>query len=132
VINNFKELILQGEEIYRIKVIVPKVELKKRIEDEVNEISYISACYSMVNLLDCVHVSASKGNALKLLSEQMGIGSDQIAVFGDNYNDISMFRFAGLSIAMGNADGYVQSKALSTTTSNNESGVAYGVKKYVL
>ncbi len=46
-------------------------------------------------------------------------------------NDISMFESAGLRIAMENAEEYLKKKADYITTSNNESGVAKAIKKFV-
>lgn len=46
-------------------------------------------------------------------------------------NDISMFDCAGLRIAMANAEEYLKEKADYITASNNESGVAKAIKKFV-
>jgi Cof subfamily protein (haloacid dehalogenase superfamily) len=132
ILDNPKEILNRSQAIYRIKVDIDDRNLKEKVEDEVNTISGISACFSDFNLLECIHEDASKGNALKLVSEKMGISRDQVAAFGDSYNDLSMFGFAGISVAMGNAEDKIQSKAKYVTRRNHESGVAYGINKYIL
>ena len=43
---------------------------------------------------------------------------------GDSENDLSMIRFAGASVAMGNARDNVKAAARYATTDNNNYGVA--------
>ncbi|MDO5014990.1 MAG: Cof-type HAD-IIB family hydrolase [Clostridia bacterium] len=46
---------------------------------------------------------ASKGKALKLYSQLNDVDLSQTAAFGDSIGDASMYEYAGLSVAMGNA-----------------------------
>jgi len=46
--------------------------------------------------------SAGKGNMLKKMCTEYGIKREQLAVIGDNENDISMLEIAGISAAAGN------------------------------
>ena len=52
--------------------------------------------------------------------------------FGDGFNDISMIEFAGLGVAMGNAQPQVKEVADLITLSNDEDGIYEVLKKYVL
>lgn len=47
---------------------------------------------------------------------------DTIA-FGDNFNDIEMIKYAGIGVAMGNAEEIVKQEAYYITLSNEEDGV---------
>jgi len=49
---------------------------------------------------------------------------------GDGYNDLSMIQFAGLGVAMGNAQEPVKKAADYITLSNEEDGVAAVVNKF--
>ncbi len=131
-LENPRKILENGDAIYRIKVDIDDCSIKDKIEYEVNQINGISACFSDSNLLECIHESVSKGNALKLVSESLGIRREQVAAFGDSYNDLSMFDFAGISVAMGNAEDRVKSNAQFVTRTNSESGVAYGIRAYIL
>ncbi len=66
----------------------------------------------------------SKGIALKVLSEQLGISLEDVVVVGDNYNDLSMLKIAGYKVAMANAVENVKSLADEVIKSNDEEGVA--------
>ena len=49
---------------------------------------------------------------------------------GDGYNDLSMIKFAGLGIAMGNAQEPVKKAADYITLSNEEGGVAEALEHF--
>ena len=59
-----------------------------------------------------------KGNAVKILAEKMNIDREDIIAFGDNYNDIEMIKFAGLGVAMGNAEELIKQEADYVTDTN--------------
>ena len=74
----------------------------------------------------------TKGAALRILAAHAGLDPSQVAAFGDNDNDISMFESAGLSVAMGNSKAEVKSAAMHVTASNDEDGFAKAVYRYIL
>lgn len=82
--------------------------------------------------LDCTALAANKGDGVARLAKMYGVPLTQVAVIGDQANDIAMFRRAGLSIAMGQANAAVQAEADEVTTSNEESGVAAAIRRFVL
>lgn len=70
--------------------------------------------------------SATKGGAIRVLLREMGLTSENLTVFGDNLNDVSMFQLAENAIAMENAK--PELKALATEvigTNQADSVVAY-------
>ncbi|WDC84245.1 HAD hydrolase family protein [Caloramator sp. mosi_1] len=74
---------------------------------------------------------ASKGNALEYLAKYLNIGLDDVIAFGDNFNDISMFKKAGISVAMGNAEGEIKRICRFVTLTNSEDGVADFIFKHL-
>ena len=74
--------------------------------------------------LDMIAENVSKGNALKKYASDMGIRAEGCIAFGDNENDISMLKYAGLGVAMANADECVRAAADEVTLTNDECGVA--------
>ena len=72
---------------------------------------------------------ASKGAALTALCEKLGIPMERVAAFGDGTNDIGMLRAAGLGVAMGNADFFVQAAADAVTEDNERNGFAMMMEK---
>ena len=53
--------------------------------------------------LDFLFPDAHKGIGIQALSKHLGIRRDEILSFGDNYNDIEMFKSSGISVAVENA-----------------------------
>lgn len=60
---------------------------------------------------------SDKGTGIEAISKATGIDKSEIAAFGDNYNDVPMFREAGLSFAMSIATDEVKSHADRVCTS---------------
>lgn len=73
----------------------------------------------------------TKGSAIKTLAKTLNIKPSEIMCLGDGENDLSMLEIAGVSVAMGNAPDYVKEKAHFITDSNNNSGVAKAIYKFV-
>ena len=65
----------------------------------------------------------SKKSALLHVMEHMGIGPDEVCVFGDYDNDLSMFECASHRIFMANGSDSLKDKASDLAPSNNEDGV---------
>ncbi len=82
--------------------------------------------------LEFMNKQASKGNALQLLSEELGIKKDEVMALGNAQNDDSMIEFAGLGVAMGNSIPGTLKIADVTTADNNHDGVGKAIEKYVL
>ncbi|MBE6828461.1 MAG: HAD family phosphatase [Ruminococcaceae bacterium] len=86
---------------------------------------------SIVNNIEVNSREATKGNALKKLAEHLGIPISQTMAFGDDLNDITMLKAAGIGVAMGNADAEVKRAAEFITDDCNNSGVANAVKHFL-
>ena len=67
---------------------------------------------------------ATKGDALAKLCAMLDIPIAQCMAFGDDTNDCSMLRAAGLGVAMGNASDAVKTCADAVAESNEEDGLA--------
>ena len=59
----------------------------------------------------------------------MGINVSQICVFGDSENDITMIKYGGIGIAMGNACDECKKVADFISKKNDEDEVANPIKK---
>ncbi|TVX92600.1 Cof-type HAD-IIB family hydrolase [Paenibacillus agilis] len=82
--------------------------------------------------IDIMHKEATKGNALKQLTQLRGISSDNVMAVGNYYNDMTMIQFAGIGVAMDNSPIDVKAAADEVTLSNNDDGVHAVLKKYFL
>ena len=76
--------------------------------------------------------SADKGTALIFVAKELGIPLAQTLAIGDNSNDMPMFAAAGVGVAMGNAPPAVKAAATVVGPSNDDEGVAWAVRQFVL
>jgi len=74
------------------------------------------------------HPDVSKGNALSKLAAHLNISMEDTAAIGDNFNDVSMLKMAGLGIAMGNAEPEIKALAKAISLTNVEHGVAHAIQ----
>lgn len=81
---------------------------------------------------DVTHIAANKGHAALALAKIVGVTPEEMACLGDMNVDVPMLRVAGLSIAMGNAADSVKAAAMVVTGSNDDSGWADAIRRYVL
>ncbi|SMY36548.1 3-keto-L-gulonate-6-phosphate decarboxylase SgbH [Photobacterium malacitanum] len=81
---------------------------------------------SWSNRIDFAAKGNSKGKLLAEYVANLGFQPSQVIAIGDNHNDISMIRYAGLGVAMLNADDTVKSYAqMICKTDNNQDGIAH-------
>ncbi|HEM3726099.1 TPA: HAD family phosphatase [Streptococcus suis] len=96
----------------------------------------LSQDYSTVRsqdyLLEILPNGASKATGLKKLADRLGILPEEIMAMGDANNDLEMIEFAGLGIAMGNANEQVKAIAQDITDTNENNGVAKAIEKHIL
>lgn len=92
----------------------------------------IYMAYSKPMYLEMIHGDSSKGHALKQLGDDMGIPRNEIAAFGDGFNDLEMLEYAGISVAMGNAPEELKKRTTHITSSNDEDGIAEFLEKNFL
>jgi 5-amino-6-(5-phospho-D-ribitylamino)uracil phosphatase len=85
-----------------------------------------------VTILDAVNEQASKGESLARIANEQGIAREQVMAIGDNHNDLTMLRFAGLGIVMANAEDVLKEMGFLSTSSNEDDGVAEAIERYIL
>jgi hydroxymethylpyrimidine pyrophosphatase-like HAD family hydrolase len=75
---------------------------------------------------------ASKGHAVRIVAERLGVAAGEVFAIGDGVNDISMLRMAGFSVAMVNGHPRVHAAAQALTPDNSHDGAAQAIERYVL
>lgn len=87
---------------------------------------------SWSNRIDFAAKGNTKGNRLAEYIEQLGFQAKDVIAVGDNHNDTSMIRLAGLGVAMANADDTVKSYADEICqTNNNQDGLAHLIREKI-
>lgn len=74
----------------------------------------------------------NKASAIAGLLERLGLEREDTIACGDGLNDLTMIRYAGLGVAMGNAQPAVKAEADVVTLSNDEDGLVPIIEKYIL
>lgn len=72
-----------------------------------------------------------KGKALTIAMEKLDIKPEECIAFGDAENDISMLKYAGIGVAMGNAQQAVKDIADEITDDNEHDGIAKSLYKHI-
>ncbi|MCX8252812.1 hypothetical protein RHAL1_03912 [Beijerinckiaceae bacterium RH AL1] len=82
--------------------------------------------------LDVTPFGFDKGEATRRIAKVLGVPLAEVAVIGDQANDLPMFEVAAYKIAMGNAIDSLKSKADFVTDDNEHDGWAAAVERYLL
>lgn len=80
-------------------------------------------------ILTLTAMGAHKGVALGVACADLGIMPGEVVAFGDSENDIEMFRVAGASVAMGQANDELKAAATFVSAPNDEDGVAVAIER---
>lgn len=70
---------------------------------------------------------ASKGAALEQMARACGYARENVVAVGDYDNDLEMIRWAGLGVAVANAQPYVREAADAVVCSSNEGAIAQAI-----
>jgi len=83
------------------------------------------ACeWSWHDQVDIAQSGNSKGRRLTQWVESQGLLMSQVIAFGDNFNDLSMLKSAGLGVAMGNASDKIKACADLVIGDNTKPSIA--------
>lgn len=72
-----------------------------------------------------------KAYALQKLLSHLGLTAENMICCGDGFNDLSMIKFAGLGVAMANAQPAVKEAADFVTYSNDEDGILHVIDLFL-
>lgn len=121
---SLEEMLAKNLEIRKIIVFNPDTAFNTanriKLQEQFPDLSILS---SYPENIEINHKQAQKGYGLMKAVENMGILNSEVAVFGDGYNDISMFELFENSYAPVNAEPAIKAKAKEVIPSNNDDGV---------
>ncbi|MGT2742110.1 Cof-type HAD-IIB family hydrolase [Streptococcus plurextorum] len=84
-------------------------------------------------ILEIMPKGVHKATGLAMLTQHLGLQPEQVMAMGDEENDLSMIKWAGLGVAMANAVSAVKEIADAVTDrTNDQSGVAEAIETYIL
>jgi Cof subfamily protein (haloacid dehalogenase superfamily) len=132
---------LAGDALYapasaptKLLVITDGIEQSRAIRDEMSELfgDRLHVTISNSNFVEMMNPSADKGRRLADVARGMGVDMRSVMAVGDGENDVEMVSRAGIGIAMENGLKKIKSAADDIAPANDEDGVAWAVRKYVL
>lgn len=82
--------------------------------------------------IDIISKDGGKANGIQKVLEFYGMTKEEIIAFGDSDNDMDMLEFAGIGVAMGNAEESVKAVADYVTTDIDEDGIWNACKHFEL
>ncbi|MBQ8279149.1 MAG: Cof-type HAD-IIB family hydrolase [Roseburia sp.] len=99
--------------------------------------SYLSAnpqitalCGGYMNM-EYTMAGTTKAMGLRFLADLLDVPMECTMACGDTQNDADIMQAAAIGVAMGNAGNDIKAIADFVTKSNNDSGVAYAIEKFV-
>ena len=134
VVPDCKDIVLNGSEpLYKFLILSDTNKDLLDIQDRLDKIEGLTVCQSMPKLLDVMKAGITKAYALQKLAESFGIKRNEIAAIGDQLNDLELLDYAGLGIAVANAEDVLKEKAdMVTIANNNEDAVAEAIERFLL
>lgn len=82
--------------------------------------------------VDIIAKGGGKDQAIRRYLEEAGIAREETIAFGDGLNDSHMLQFAGIGVAMGNAEEEVKQIADYVTADIDEDGIEKALKHFKL
>ena len=82
--------------------------------------------------MDIIAKGGGKVPGIRNYLERAGLTPEEIIAFGDGENDIEMLAFAGIGVAMGNADERAKAVADYVTSDIDDDGIAKALRYYGL
>ena len=79
---------------------------------------------------DVVPISGSKAAGVAKVVEHLGLKPENVMVFGDGLNDLELFDYAGISIAMGVSHDKIKKKADYITKTLEEDGIFDALERF--
>ena len=84
----------------------------------------VDIVYSGLPMIEIVPAGSGKGTCLAWLTQQLELKQENVFAFGDGMNDLSMLKWAGTGVAMGQSQQRVKASADLIIGSVDEEGIA--------
>lgn len=104
-------------------------EIMPKLKEEYH--SLLNIYRSEPYFLEIMPQNIDKAHSLQKLLSSLGLAADEMICCGDGYNDLSMIEYAGLGVAMENAQPVIKEAANFVTRSNDEDGILYVIDRFM-
>lgn len=130
VVDNFKEFV--NFDINKCLVTAQKEkapELEKILQEKYSDVASIYR--SEPFFIEIMPKNVDKATSLDHMLEMVGMTKENAICCGDGFNDLSMIKYAGLGVAMGNAQQVVKDAADYITATNDEDGIVQVINRFI-
>lgn len=124
---------MQDKEIIKVMLVDEAEQLDKAmpiLQEELGETFYTAK--SAPFYFEVTPKTVNKGRAIQHLAAALGLDMNETMAIGDQENDRSMLEVVASPVIMENGDPNLKAIAKHITKSNDEDGVAYAIRKWVL
>ena len=129
--DNFKEFV--DFEINKCLLTAPSDKaavFEQELREKYDEVA--SVYRSEPFFIEVMPKNVDKAASLDTMLGVIGMTKDAAICCGDGFNDISMIKYAGVGVAMGNAQTAVKEAADYITASNDEDGLVEVINRFIL
>ncbi|MDY0406373.1 Cof-type HAD-IIB family hydrolase [Virgibacillus sp. 179-BFC.A HS] len=102
------------------------------LRQQCENLSHIEITSSARNNLEISLKGITKRYGVERVCERLGIAMEEVMSIGDNLNDYHLMESVGFGVAMGNGDEKLKKIADAVTDTNDKSGVAKAIQRYLL
>lgn len=114
-----------GEDLIKILLTHPELSHQQWLDTvRPRATETLSVSTSGTDFVEVTHATATKGQAIASLCEELEIDRTQVVAFGDQVNDLDMLQWAGRGYAMANASPELKSVASDEAPHHADDGVA--------
>lgn len=121
------KILIYYEHVYDSVTIIPE-DIKNKLKECYKNKATIYIT-DKGKLIQIVNQYVNKMEGIEKIRKILNLNKDEIAVFGDDVNDIEMLSEYQYSVAMGNASQDVKAVAKIITRDNDHHGILYGIEK---
>ena len=136
IFDNYDLTPLKNEKIAKILFAkLNQMDYLKKIRDEIEPLfkDDLSISFSSNRYMEINAKGIDKGFAVKWICDYLNVDIKDTMAIGDNYNDVSMIKIAGLGVVVANGNEDVKKIASYVCErSNNEGGVMEALEKFVI
>ena len=104
--------------------------LEKELQEKYGDVA--SVYRSEPFFIEIMPKNVDKASSLDKMLETIGMTRENAICCGDGFNDVSMIKYAGVGVAMGNAQPVVKEAADYITATNDEDGLVQVIDKFIL
>lgn len=130
-VDNFKEFV--DFEINKCLLTAPADKaavFERELQEKYGEVA--SVYRSEPFFIEVMPKNVDKAASLARVLEAIGMTKEAAICCGDGFNDISMIKYAGVGVAMGNAQAVVKEAADYITAANDEDGLVEVINRFIL